>query len=282
MAGVCVVTDSACDLQPETAAAHGIRVVPLSIRFGDEELVDQRELSTSAFWQRLLAGPHLPSTAAPSPGAFREAFEAAGRDGAEGVLCLTLSGGVSATYQSACAAAKDLLGQLPIEVIDTRTLTLGLGLLVLGAAEQAAAGATLPELVEAVQTRMTRTAVLGVVGTLDHLRRGGRIGGAAHLVGSVLAIKPIIEVRDGVVEVESKQRTRARALAYLVEKVASLGPFERLGVVEGAAEDAEAFLERLRAAVPEPEPLVTPLGPVVGAHAGPGTIGVCAVRRTGG
>jgi DegV family protein with EDD domain len=282
VAGIQVVTDSACDLQPETAAAHGIRVVPLTIRFGDEELVDQRELSTAAFWERLLAGPHLPSTAAPSPGAFREAFEAAAEDGAEGVLCLTLSGGVSATYQSACTAAQAVAAQIRVEVVDTRTLTLGLGLLVLSAAEDARAGASLDELVRRVHERMARTSVLGVVGTLDHLRRGGRIGGAAHLVGSVLAIKPIIEVRDGVVEVESKQRTRAKALAYLVEKTAALAPFERLGVVQGAAEDAEDFVARLVEAVKEPPPLVTVLGPVVGAHAGPGTIGVCAIRRSGG
>jgi DegV family protein with EDD domain len=275
LADVRIVTDSACDLPDPMAQRWGIDIVPLTIRFGNEELLDRQELSSADFWRRCKASPSLPETAAPSPGAFRSAFERAADDGAPSVVCLTLSAGVSATYQAALAGAEALNGRIPVEVVDTRSLTMGQGLLCLAAAELAASGGSVEAVLGHVHDLMGRTRVLGVVDTLDHLQRGGRIGGAAALVGSLLSVKPVIEVREGVVEQESRQRTRGRALGYLVAKVAADAPLERLAVCNGAAPDIDAIVERLRPIEVEHELVVTDLGPVVGTHAGPGAIGIC-------
>ena len=273
MGAVHIVTDSACDLTPELADDHGIAVVPLTIRFGDEELLDRRDLSPAEFWRRCRAAADLPQTAAPPPGAFREAYESAARDGA-GILCLTISSGVSATYQSALAAA-DGFDEVPVRVVDTRSVSMGQGLLALAAAEEAAAGATLDELVARTGERMARTRVFGVIDNLDHLQRGGRIGGAQALLGSILSIKPVIQVENGVVEQESRQRTRSRSLRYLADKVLADAPLERLAIANGAAEDVGSLLAMLDGVAVAHEMLVVDLGPVVGTHAGPGTIGVC-------
>jgi DegV family protein with EDD domain len=275
--GVRVVTDSACDLSPELAASYGIEVVPLTIRFGEEELLDRRDLSPADFWRRCATSPALPGTAAPSPGAFAAAFEQAAAQGASGIICLTISAGVSATYQSALAGAEAAGSAVAIEVVDTRQVTMGQGLLCLVAADLAAKGGPLAEVVAAVRQQMGRTHVYGVLGSLDHLQRGGRIGGAAAMVGSLLSIKPVIEVRDGVVEQESRQRTRGRALDYLVSKVTAEAPLERLAVCNGASEDIDAVITRLSGISVEIPLVVVDLGPVVGTHTGPGTIGVCCI-----
>ncbi len=274
MSAIRVVTDSACDLTDELAAANGIVVVPLTIRFGTEELADRRDLSPAEFWRRCKASPTLPETAAPAPGAFATAFADAADAGQTGVLCLTISSGVSATYQSALTGADAVAGRIPVKVIDTRSLTMGQGLMCLAAAEAAAAGASLDELVTLVEGLIGRTRILGVVDTLDHLQRGGRIGGAAALVGSLLSIKPVIQVVDGVVEQESKQRTRSRSLDYLAAKVRADAPLDRIAVSNGAADDIDAVVSRLAGLDVAHELLVVDLGPVVGTHAGPGTIGV--------
>jgi DegV family protein with EDD domain len=275
LADVRVVTDSACDLSEDRAQRAGIDIVPLTIRFGQEELQDRRELSPADFWRRCKAAHTLPETAAPSPGAFQAAFERAAEAGATGVVCCTLSAGVSATYQAARAGAEALTGRVRVEVIDTRSLTMGQGLICLAAAELASAGAPLEEIAAAVRDLTGRTRVLGIVDTLDHLQRGGRIGGAAALLGSLLSVKPVIEVRDGVVEQESKQRTRGRAIDYLVAKVSGDAPLERLAVCDGAAADIDVVIDRLGSVEVAHELVRCDLGPVVGTHAGPGAIGVC-------
>lgn len=275
-----IVTDSACDLDEELADRHHITIVPLTIRFGAEELVDRRDLSTEDFWRRCRTSAQLPETAAPSPGAFAAAFASAADAGADGIACLTLSAGVSATYQAARTAA-DTFDRVPVEVIDTRSLTLGQGLLCLAAAEAAGSGADLAEVDRLVGDLIGRTRVYGTLATLDHLQRGGRIGGAAALLGSLLSIKPVIQVKDGVVAEESKQRTRSRSLDYLIGKVEDDAPLDRLAVANGAADDFDQVVARLRKVEVAHEIVVGDLGPVVGTHAGPGAIGVCYQLRAG-
>jgi DegV family protein with EDD domain len=275
MPGIHVITDSACDLTPEMADERNVRVVPLTIRFGDEELVDRQELSTKEFWDRVVTGPHMPETAAPAPGAFQEAFLEAAAAGAEGVVCVNLSSGLSATYQSARTAADAVADRVPVRVVDSQSVTMGLGLMVIAATERVAQGAGLDEIVTELEDLATRTRVFGVVDSLDFLKRGGRIGGAQALVGSLLSIKPVIDVRNGVVEVESKQRTRSRALEYLASKAIGAGRLERLAMASGVAPDADELTTRLAAADCATDVVVSELGPVIGAHAGPGTIGVC-------
>ena len=279
MASIQVVTDSACDLSPTTAEERHVRVVPLTIRFGSEELVDRDELSSKEFWDRVITGPDMPSTAAPSPGAFQEAFLAARDSGSTGVVCVMLSSGLSATYQSACSAAEAVADRIPVRVVDTLSVTMGQGLLVLAAADMVAEDRSLDDIEATLNDMKGRTHVYGAIDSLDYLRRGGRIGGASQLVGSLLSIKPVIHVVDGVVEVESKQRTRSRALSYLANKALEAGPLDRLGSTNGAAPDFDEVLEMLRKATPDHELVTGDLGPVVGSHAGPASVGVCFITK---
>jgi DegV family protein with EDD domain len=275
MARIRVVTDSACDLSADLAREWGITVVPLSIRFGSEEFVDGSTLSTDEFWARCAASPVLPETSAPSAGAFQQAFEAAAQDGYDGVLCINLSAEVSATHQAALAAAKAVSDRIPVRAVDSRSLTMGQGLMVLDVADSARTGASLDELVSRVEQLIPRTKVFGVVDTLEHLEKGGRIGGARALLGSLLSIKPVVTLVDGVVEEESKQRTRGRSLRYLADKALNSPPISRLAVCNGAATDIDEFLAMLDDVKTEHPMVVVDLGPVVGTHAGPGTIGAC-------
>jgi DegV family protein with EDD domain len=276
MPGVRIVTDSACDLTDDLVKLHDVVVVPLTIRFGTEEFEDRSELSPEEFWHRCKGKGDLPETAAPPPGIFMAAFQRAGAEGADAVLCLTISSKLSATYASAVTAAATFT-QIPVRVVDTRSVTMGQGLMVIAAAEEAAAGASLDELVAASEERTSRTRVFGILGGLEFLQRGGRIGGAQALVGSLLSIKPVIVVKDGEVAEESKQRTRSRALNYLNTKVAGEAPLERLAVADGACDDIEDVLAGLKT-IPQQHPLLSvQLGPVVGSHTGPNTVGVCYI-----
>jgi DegV family protein with EDD domain len=278
MPGVHIVTDSACDLSEELVKEHNVVVVPLTIRFGSEELEDRRQLTPAEFWQRCAASKDLPETAAPSPGAFQAAYQQAVDEGADAVLCLTISSKVSATYASARTAAEGFTAK-PVRVVDTYSLTMGQGLLVIAAAEDAAAGLGLDDIVDRTNDRIPRTRIYGVIGGLEHLQRGGRIGGARALVGSLLNIKPVIQLKDGEVAEESKQRTRARALAYLTAKVTADAPVERIAVADGACDDFSDVLESIRGIATDHPLLPVDLGPVVGTHAGPNTVGVCYILR---
>ncbi len=270
-----IVTDSASDLSEDLAEAHGITVVPLIVRFGDEELLDRREISVAYFTGPATTETELPQTAAVLPGAFQEAFVEAADEGCEAVVCITISAAMSATAQSAMTAAEATGDRIPVHVVDSRSVTMGEGLLALTAAEVAAAGAGVDEVLAVVENAKARGRVLGVLGSLDFLRRGGRIGAAGALVGSLLSIKPVIQVRNGEVAEESKQRTRARSLEYLVEKVRSDAPLERLAVVNGAADDLDAVVAKLADVEVTGDRIVVEMGPTVGTHTGPGTIGLC-------
>lgn len=274
MPGIRVVTDSACDLPDELLAELGVGMVPLTIRFGSEELVDRVELSTKEFWSRCASATELPETSAPAPGAFVRAFERMADEGADGVVCITLSSKLSATIEAARAAARDVEERVTVRIVDSESVTMGQGLVVVEAAGQAAAGASLDEVEAAARDAVRRMKVYGAIDTLENLRKGGRIGGAAALVGSLLAIKPVIEVRDGVVQQESRQRTRARSLDYLASKVTAAGPIARLAISGADAADFDQFLDRLDGVKPTERLLLGDIGPVIGTHTGAGAIGV--------
>lgn len=269
-----IVTDSACDLPEAVVTELGIRVVPLAIRFGSEELVDREQLSTDEFWARCAAQDTLPETAAPAPGQFEAAYRELAAEGATGIVVIDLSSALSATMQSAELAARAVADIVPVRVVDSRSVSLGLGTIVIAAARHAAGGASIDE-VEALATDLARhTKVLGALDTLENLKKGGRIGNAKALLATALAIKPIIEVRDGVVEQAGKQRTRSKALAYLVDKVAEhRGRIGDLAVLHAKCDDVDQLLEMLRPLHDGPI-IVGEIGPVVGTHAGRGTIGV--------
>lgn len=276
-----VVTDSASDLTPALAASNGVTVVPLTIRFGAEEFVDQRDLSTGEFWARCKASSVLPETAAPSPGQFQAAYEQAADEGHDAVLVVTISSQLSATYQSARAGAEAFGERVPVRVLDSESVTMGEGLLAIAAAEAAAGGAGLDELVAGARQQMAATRVLGCLSTLEHLQKGGRIGGAQALLGQILSIKPVVQVKDGLVAEESKQRTRSRALKYVADKVRAEGRLRRLAICNGAATDLNELTEQLQDLPVDHPVLTTDLGPVVGTHSGPGTVGVAYQRADG-
>lgn len=269
-----IVTDSACDLPEEVVTEHGVRVVPLTIRFGDEEFIDREQLSTSEFWARCAQQTALPETAAPAPGQFEAAYREIAAEGADGIVVISLSGAMSATMQSAELAARSVADAIAVRVVDSRSVTLGLGTIVLAAARLAATGATLDEVEAFARDRAARTRVFGALDTLENLKKGGRIGNAKALLATALAIKPIIEVVDGQVEQGGKQRTRSKALKFLVEKVREYeGQISDLAVLHADCSDVDQFVEMLRT-VHSGEIVVGEIGPVVGTHAGRGTIGV--------
>ena len=273
-----IVTDSASDLPADLVESLDITVVPLDVRLGSNSVELVRSLEPPAFWRLAGETPELPETSAPSPGAFVEAFLARKSAGADAVLCITLSSALSATYEAARQGAASLAAEFSVDVIDSRSATMGQGLLVLEAVDQAATAASLAELSARIREAIGRLEVFGTLDTLENLRRGGRIGSAQAFIGTVLQVKPVVEVRNGVVEGESRQRTRARSLRYLADKVNSAGPLRRLAVMHAAASDVDEFC-----ALMTPSSLTYPLvvsyiGPVVGAHTGAGTIGACFLR----
>lgn len=273
-----VVTDSACDLPPEICEANGITVVPLTIRFGEEEFVDRIELTNAQFWDRLRASSQLPETAAPSVGAFEETFRRLADEGADGIVCVCLSSQLSATLQSAQLGAKALEGVCPVAVIDSLSASMGIGSLALHAAQRAAAGRGFDEIVAEIEDFRSRQRLFALVDTLEYLHKGGRIGGAKALVGSVLSIKPIITVVDGRVEEAGKVRTRSKGLRFLLDKVKE-SPVESINVMHSQAPDVQEFVDELRPLVPGIDVVVGEIGPVVGVHTGPGVIGVTLVTR---
>jgi DegV family protein with EDD domain len=272
-----IVTDSACDLPQSVADDLHVEIVPLTIRIDGVEYIDRRDLSVSEFWAKCATSPTLPETAAPSPGQFEEVYRKLAADGASSVVTISLSGALSATMQSAELAARSVADAVHVTVIDSRSVTLGLGAIVVDCARLAASGATHDEVCARAGDLARRTRVWGALDTLENLKKGGRIGNAKALLASALAIKPIIEVRDGKVEQGGKQRTRSKALAFLVEKVAESasadGALDSVYVLHADCADVDEFVAMLRPHV-HGAIVVGDIGPVVGSHAGRGTIGV--------
>ena len=268
-----VVTDSSCDLPQSLVDALRIEIVPLTIRFGDEEFVDREELSTDEFWSRLEHSKLLPETAAPSAGAFEAQFRELQARGATGVVCINLSSHLSATMQAAQVAAAAVSVDFPVQVIDSQSASMGLGNLCLTAARRAADGDSLESIVTEVVNRRDRTKLFATLDTLEFLKKGGRVGNARALLGTVLSIKPIIEIREGVVEEDEKVRTRSKALKLLAAKAAE-GKIEHLAVLHGNAPDLDELLALLDPIFPRDDIITGVVGPVIGTHAGPRVIGV--------
>ncbi len=269
-----IVTDSACDLTTSEADELGIEVVPLSIRFGAQEFVDRVELDVHEFYRRMAASDELPETAAPAPGAFDERFRRLAEEGADGIVCIDLSGELSATHQSARTAANSIEG-IDVRTVDSHSITAGLGTQVLAAARAARDGATADEVVALVESLQPRTRVYGVLDTLDNLKKGGRIGGAQALLGSMLSIKPALDLSSGVVQEAAKPRTRKKALQWLADQVLAHDRVDELAVMHGDAPDVDALLDLLAPRYPRHAIRVGHIGAVIGTHGGPRVVGAC-------
>ena len=268
-----IVTDSSADLPSAEVERLGVEVVPLSIRFGTDEYTDGVDLSVGEFYDKLATTADLPETAAPSPGAFEAAFRRQAEAGADQIVCVNLSSGLSATIQSAQNAAK-AADDLDIRVVDSHSITAGLGTQVTVAAEMAADGAGADDIVAAVESLAARTHVFGALDTLDNLKKGGRIGGAQALLGSLLSIKPLLDISSGEVAEAGRARTRRKALEWLRDKVFALPAVEYLCVAHGMAPDLEQMLALLAPRYGEDQITVTLIGPTIGTHGGPRVMGL--------
>ena len=282
MSRVAIVTDSASDLSVEAAAAAGITVVPLLVRFGTDEFRTGVDITLPDFYRRLTApGAPFPTTAACSPGDFQAVFSRLLAEGAEGIVCLTVGSELSATH-AAARVARDLLPGAPIEVADSHTASMALGLLALVAAEAAAAGASVAEIVAEVERRRPDAIVYVALETLEYLRRGGRISAAQAAIGSVLSVKPIVTVAGGHVITADKPRTASRARARILDLLTAR-PVERIAVLHAQAPGARDFAVELseRTGILRSAISVGLIGPSVGPHVGPGAYGAAVLLRGG-
>ena len=274
MSGVFIVTDSSSDLTEDEVASLDIEIVPLTVRFGDEEFIDGRDLTIDDFYKRMAASDDLPQTACPSPGDFEQAFGRAAEAGADAVVCITISSALSNTLQSAQTAADGFGGRIPVHVIDSKSVSSGLGTLVLEAGRAARDGADVDAVVGRVGEVISGTHVFAALNTLENLKKGGRIGGARAMVGSMLSIKPLIDITGGVVQEAGKARTRKRAMHMLYEQMCSAGKIDHVAVMHGKAPDIDEFLELIATRFPRNSIRVGELGAVIGSHGGAEILGV--------
>lgn len=271
-----VVTDSVATLPPALAEAEGIEVVPLYVTLNGRTFRDGVELTHQEFFQELRATRAMPTTAQPTPGDFVRAFERLAAQGASAIVVLTMSSGISGTFQSALQAAREWT-ERTVEVIDTRTALMAEGFAALAAARLARANATVAQVVAEARRVLGRTKLFAAVSTLEYLRRGGRIGRAAALTGNLLQMKPVVNDQDGVVTPVARLRTWKRALQYMVDRaVEDLRPGTgRLAVMHAdALDDARQVLATLTERLQPVEAIFTDFSPVLGAHSGPGGVAV--------
>ena len=274
-----IVTDSTCDLPRALVEAHGITVVPLTVFFGDDALLDGVDISAEEFYERLTSSPELPRTSQPSAELFRAAYEELGANGDE-IVSIHISSKLSGTLNAASVAREEVAHSVHIDIIDSYNVSLGLGLVVIEAARSAQAGGTLEEVVATARRLKDRVTVHVSLDTLEYLQRGGRIGRARSFLGSILSVKPILHVEDGEVAPFERVRTRTKATARIFEIASGQGRAKEMFVASGGNEaEARALLERLRAVLPHTDLLLGTLGPAVGVYTGPGALGIAALER---
>lgn len=281
MSTVAIITDTDASLPADVAARYAIRQVPINVHFGEEVLRTGIDIDDAALFARIDREGRLPTTSAPSPGQFLEAYQDAFAAGAGAVACLCVSSAISATYQAAVTAA-ELLPDRPITVVDTQSVSMAQGFMALAAAEAARGGAALPEVVAAARAVGSRAHVFGALATLKYLAMSGRVGHLAAGFGNLLSVKPVLTLRDGKLELLEKVRTRSRALARVIElagEAAGGQPIGRLAVLHvNAAEEARAFAAQIRAALPCPQEIViAEMSAGLSVHTGAGMLGVALV-----
>jgi DegV family protein with EDD domain len=276
MRRVAIVTDSAADMSAADAAANGIGVVALEVTFGGQRFRAGVDLDVDSFWRRMVApDAPFPTTAAPGPGSFQEAFEAAFDAGADSVVCVDVAEELSATIRSA-RIARDMLPEREIHVVDSGSASMGVGILAELAAQLADEGRSGAEIAAILEDRKRDVDLYVTVNTLEYLRRGGRISAATAAIGSALSIKPIVTLRDHKVDVFERVRTRSKARARTIELLTAR-PIERLAILHTTNADVEAFRDEVVARIPggvDPDCVsVEIVGASVGPHLGPGAVG---------
>jgi DegV family protein with EDD domain len=267
-----IVTDSTADLTPQLAKEHSITVVPVYLRFGDEVFHDQVDISADEFYRRLSHDTIHPSTTQPSPQDFADVYKGLTKK-ADGIISIHVSGKLSGTCNSALQGKEAAGKECPIEVIDSESVTMGLGQLAIAANTLAQSGKSLPQVVEEVKKMIPSIHVLGLLDTLKYLALGGRIGKVQALLGSVLNVKPMLTIKDGVLTPAGRVRSRAKGTDILFDYVKNAVDIQDLAVVYNTErEEAQAFVKRLGAIFPEEKIRLAQLGPALGVHTGPGIL----------
>ena len=271
-----IITDSTSDIPAELVEKLGITVVPSYVMFGTESYRDGVELSRHQFYEKLVSTRDIPTTAAPPPAIYQEVYRQLAEE-TEEMVSIHLAARYSGIYNSAAVAAQGVSGAR-IAVIDSDQVTMGYGWLVVAAAEAAQCGASYDEIVALVQGMKPRTRVLAALGTLEYLHRGGRVDWIRAMVGTLLRIKPIVEVRMGEINLVERARTLGRSLGRLLVLVQELGPLERAIVLHTNAPDlASSFADELQRVDPAWKRLIEQAGVTIASHAGPGAVGVACV-----
>ncbi len=274
-----IVTDSTADIQPKEAEALGITIVPLTVFFGEEAYLDNVELDNASFYSKLQTSKELPRTSQPSPASFQAAFTRLIEEGADGIISVHLSSKLSGTYQSACTARDSLprsVRKVPIEIIDSQSISAGMALGLKRAAEEARHNLGIEEIKAHLIDQFIRTRIVAVLDTLEFVKRGGRIGRASAMLGNLLSFKPIIALKDGEVVPLERPRTRIKAYDRVAQIIAESGELQELAVAEANEEVGLQLAEALQR-VYQSQITHYKLGSVLGTHTGPGTVAVVAV-----
>lgn len=278
---VAIFTDSASDMDPDEARPLGIRVVPLLVNFGPETFKAGVDMSGPEFWQRMTApDAPFPTTAASSPGVFRDAFEAAFADGAEAIVSVQVGDSLSGTFKSA-AIARSMLPDREIHLVDSQSASMAQGILCRLAVELAAQDRAAGEIAETIERRVPDMHIYVALETLEYLRKGGRISSARAAIGTLLSVKPIISLYLGAVETIDRPRTRSKARERLLQLIIAR-PIERLAILHTTDAEVEAFRDEVLSRLPELDPAAVSIelvGASVGPHLGPGCVGAAVLYR---
>jgi DegV family protein with EDD domain len=267
-----IATDSTCDLPPEAIAEHRIEVIPMYINFREQSFRDGVDLTRREFYERLPGAHPLPTTAVPGPQVFQRTYQRLAQEGASEVLSIHIASSLSAAAESARAAA-GATTEVPVTVLDSRQLSLGMGFLVEKAAREVARGRSMSEILAALEEQIRRTHVFAALDTLEYLRRSGRMSRALAGIGNVLRIKPILRMYDGISTVV-KVRTKAAAERRLIDWLTKLSPLKRVALVHAHAPKMAAnLLDKVAHLIPSGAVPSAEITPVIGTHVGPGAVG---------
>jgi len=274
-----IVTDSTSDLPPEVARELGITVVPAYVHFGSQSFRDGVDITPEQIYERMLSGPVHPTTSSPAPGDFTDVYNRLSGE-TDQIVCLTVTSKQSAIYEAAMTGKQSFKGKSRVEVIDSQSVTMGLGLMAMLAAREARSGKTITDVLDAVRSAIPRTHGMATLDTIKYVVKGGRLGRGSGLLGSLVKVKPLLEIKDGWIRLSGVTRTRSVGMERLRQCAMRHLPIEDAAVVHGNAfREAESLAERIRSASPQIRPVIAKLGSALGVHGGPQTL-VVVVRES--
>lgn len=273
-----IVTDSTSDITSDLAQKLGITVVPLTVSFGHESFLDRVDITTDEFYRRLAKESAFPTTTQPAPGAFVEVYDKLAKESDE-ILVVVISSKLSGTYQSATNAKNMVSNKCRIEVIDSAKVAMGLGLIVIAAAEAAQSGASLDEVIATVNASIPRSHLVIYFETLQYLAKGGRIGKAKGLLGAMLSIKQILTMKDGEIAPLTQRRSKPAGMEYMHSFVARFPNIEKLAIEYCTTpEDVDKLAETINPLFPREKIYQSTVSPVLGAYAGPGALAISVLE----